>query len=105
MIVERVEVDRDAVFVAEVVAVGDGGTDGRRVLRVGDDPEINRIRRIKDARLGALLGGSAGGGWVLMEAGQPRGLGPGRLTQRPIDRDGGTRDSRNVNGGTARAVV
>src|SRR6185295_11137674 len=104
MIVERVEVDRDAVLVPELVAVGDGGADRPRVLRVRDDGEINRILRIKNPRLGAVLGRTVIERLILMKPGEPRGLGPCWVGERPIDR-GGRGQPRNGDGGSTSSII
>ena len=88
-IVESVDVEDDVVVVVDVVAVGHGRTDRGGIAVVGDDAEVDRVRRIPHQDLGLLLGGPAVHRLVLPEAGQPGGLGPGGLVQLPSISDRG----------------
>ena len=54
---------------------------------VGDDAEVNRVRRVPDQHLGPLLRGPAVHRLVLPEAGEPGGLGPDRLVEHAVDPD------------------
>src|SRR6476659_4096214 len=104
MIVERVEVDRDTVLVPELVAVGDGGTDGAGILRVRDDPEINRILRIKHARLGPVFRRPIVEWLILVKSGEPSGLRPRRLDHRSVDGNSGSQP-RNGDGRTSGSII
>ncbi len=55
---------------------------------VGDDTEVNGVRGVPDQHVGAFLGGPAVDRLVLMEVGEPGGLGPDRLVQVTVDGDG-----------------
>lgn len=87
-VVERVEVDHDMVVVVDVVAVGYGCADGGRIPVVGDDAEVDRIRRVPDQHLGLLLGRSTVDGLVLPEPGEAGRLRPRWFIEIPVDLDG-----------------
>ena len=54
---------------------------------VGDDAEVEGALRVKHQDIGALLGGAAIDGFVLMKAGETSGALPGGLRQVAVDRD------------------
>ena len=99
-VVEGVDVEDDVVVVVDVVAVGHGGPDRGRTAVVGDDAEVDRVRRVPHQDLGLLLGGPAVHRLVLPEAGEPGGLGPGGLVEHAVDLHGGF-EPRHLRGGRA----
>ena len=96
-VVEGVEVDRDPVVGVEVVAIGDGRADATRLLVVRDDAEVDRVRRVPDQHLGALLGRPAVDRLVLVEAIEDGRLPPDRLVQLAVHLDRGF-NARHVGG-------
>ena len=76
MIVERIEVDGDTIFVVQIVAICDSRANGCRILRIRDDAEINRILRIKDASFRAFISRPTVDRLILMKAGESSSLRP-----------------------------
>ena len=86
-IVEGVEVDHDVIVVIDVVAVCYRCSDGSRTSIVGDDPEVDRVRRIPDQNLGLLLGRAAVDRLILPKSVETCGPGPDLLVELPVDLD------------------
>ncbi|OFW20911.1 MAG: hypothetical protein A3G21_20470 [Acidobacteria bacterium RIFCSPLOWO2_12_FULL_66_21] len=84
----------DAVVAVEVVAVGDGGANRRRLRIVGDDPEVDRVGRAPHEHVGPLFRRPAIRRLVLREPTEPGRFLPWRLVQRAIDLYGRL-DARN----------
>jgi hypothetical protein len=98
--VKGVEVEDDVVLVVDVVPIRDGCADSRRVSIVGNDAEVNSLRRIPDEDLGFFLRATAIHRLILPEAREPSSLRPDRFIELPVDLNGGL-ETGNLRGGRA----
>ena len=78
----------DSIVRVEVIPIGYGGPDGAGLALVRDDAEVNGIGGVPHQHDRFFFGGAAVDWLVLMEIGEPGGLGPNRLVQLPVDGDG-----------------
>jgi hypothetical protein len=82
-----VEIENHVIVVLDVVPVGYCGPNRRGAAVMGNNREVDCIRRIPDQDVGLLLGRSAIYRLVLPESGKPGGARPHRLVQPSVDLD------------------
>src|SRR5690242_2885471 len=79
-----VEEDLHVVVTRDLVPVGEGRADARRIL-IGADAEVDRGRRVPHEHGGRIVGRTVVVREVLGEAAEHRGFAPYRLVQPSID--------------------
>ena len=85
----RVEHQGDVIVAgADFVAVGVGGTHAGGVGVLRPDADVERMRVVRDRHHSAHRGRDVVGGPGLVERRQPGGVGPGRIVEPAVERNG-----------------